>query len=132
VAFGPCASIAIVVTTARLDAGAVGWVLMIPLCLLLVSGGLAMALGLRALAPWARHLQIASAYLALLVCPFTPLAATTLLYMNRSDVKRAFEHQAMSGGAGQAETTFALSILGMALVGGVVMGIMAYLAWPLR
>ena len=128
--FGPTASGAIALTAWRLDAGAIEWTVAAVLCLLLVSGGLAMALGLRALAPWARHLQIASSYLGLLACPFTPAAATTLLYMNRSDVRRAFEPGEASGGAGAAETTFALSIVAMVLVGVAVTGIAAFLIWP--
>jgi hypothetical protein len=73
-----------------------------------------MALGLRALAPWARHLQIATAAFGLLVCPFTLASATVLLYLTRAEVKAVFEGGARRGaGDGAAETTFALSLLGM-------------------
>jgi hypothetical protein len=116
----------------RLRAGAAAWALGMLLCLLVLSGALTMSLGLRALAPWARHLQIAGACLGLLACPFTPAAATTLLYMYRSDVKRSFESAAAGGGAGSAETTFALSIVVMVLVGAVLSGVVAFVVWPVR
>ncbi len=129
---GPSASAAIALAAWRLGAGALEWTISALLCLLFLTGGAAMALGLRGLAPWARHLQIASSYLGLLACPFTPAAATTLLYMSRSDVRRAFEPGEAGGGAGTAETTFALSIIAMAVVGMVVTGIAAFLIWPVR
>ena len=129
---GPAGSCALAFAAWRLRPGAIGWVLAGLLCLLLLSGGLAMSLGLRALAPWARHLQVASAYLGLLACPFTPAAATTLLYMNRSDVRHSFEPGGSGGGAGSAETTFALSIVVMVLVGVVFAGIVSFVVWPLR
>ena len=77
-----------------------------------------MALGLRALAPWARHLQIATAAVGLLACPFTLAAATVLLYMTRPEVKAAFEG-APGGAPGtdSAEPTFAISIVGLLLLG---------------
>ena len=50
-----------------------------------------MAVGLRARAPWARHLQIVTAGVGLLVCPFTFASVTVLIYMLREDVKAAFE-----------------------------------------
>lgn len=128
---GPGASAAIVFTTWRLGVGPFEWALAALLCLLLVSGGLAMALGLRRLAPWARHLQIAGSYLGLLACPFTPAAATSLLYMSRSDVRRTFEAGARDG-AGPAETTFAVSLVFMVLAGAVGAGIVAFLVWPVR
>jgi hypothetical protein len=130
--FGPTVSCGIAIAAWRLDVGAIAWAVAAVLCLLLVAGGLAMSLGLRALAPWARHLQIASSYLGLVVCPFTPAAATTLLYMNRPDVRHAFEPGKARGGAGSAETTFALSIVAMVLVGVVFTGIAAFLIWPVR
>ena len=70
---------------------------------------LAPELGLRALAPWARHLQIATAAFGLLICPFTLVSATVLLYMGRPDVKRSFDPASparVHGGAGSAEPTF--------------------------
>ncbi len=130
--FGPTVSGGIAIAAWRLDVGAIAWAVAAVLCLLLVAGGLAMSLGLRALAPWARHLQIASSYLGLVVCPFTPAAATTLLYMNRPDVRHAFEPGKARGGAGSAETTFALSIVAMVLVGVAFTGIAAFLIWPVR
>jgi hypothetical protein len=77
-----------------------------------------MALGLRALAGWARHLQIATAAVGLLVCPFTLAAATVLLYMTRPEVRAAFEGAYGSPpGADSAEPTFAISLVGMLLLG---------------
>jgi hypothetical protein len=82
--------------------------------LVLAALGTIMALGLRALAPWARHLQIAAAAFGLLVCPFTLASATVLLYLTRAEVKAAFEGGPRQGaGGGTAEATFALSLLGM-------------------
>ena len=57
--------------------------------------------GLRALAPWARHLQIATAAIGLLVCPFTLASATVLLYMTRPEVKAAFEADRPGGRPGR-------------------------------
>jgi hypothetical protein len=77
-----------------------------------------MALGLRALAPWARHLQIATAAAGLLACPFTLAAATVLLYMTRPEVRAAFEGEGGSpAGADSAEPTFAISLVGLLLLG---------------
>jgi hypothetical protein len=90
----------------------------------LVLGALAgvMAVGLRARASWARHLQIAAAGLGLLVCPFTFASVTVLIYMLRADVRAAFEPSPRSGaaGAGDAEPTFALSLFGMLALGLVL------------
>ncbi len=87
----------------------------------LVLGGFAgiMAVGLRARAPWARPLQIVSAGAGLLVCPFTFASVTVLIYMLRDDVKAAFEG-ASRAGAGDAELTFTLSLLGMMALGLVL------------
>ena len=85
----------------------------------LVLGALAgvMAVGLRARAAWARHLQIAAAGIGLLVCPFTFASVTVLIYMLRADVRATFEAPGRTTGAGDAEPTFALSLLGMLTVG---------------
>ncbi|MCG6922409.1 MAG: FHA domain-containing protein [Acidobacteria bacterium] len=85
----------------------------------LVLGALAgvMAVGLRARAAWARHLQIAAAGIGLLVCPFTFASVTVLIYMLRADVRATFEAPGRTTGAGDAEPTFALSLLGMLAVG---------------
>lgn len=87
----------------------------------LVLGAFAgiMAVGLRARAPWARTLQIVSAGAGLLVCPFTFASVTVLIYMLRDDVKAAFEGTSQPG-AGDAEFTFALSLLGMMSLGLVL------------
>jgi len=83
-------------------------------------GQRAAALGLRALAPWARHLQIATAAIGLLACPFTLASATVLLYMTRPELKAAFEgssRTAPRAGNGADDATFALSIVGMLVLG---------------
>ncbi len=87
--------------------------------LLLAAVGLLMALGLRARAPWARHLQIGTAALGLFICPFTFASVTVLLYMLRPDVRAVFEGAGggRGSGAGAAEPTFALSLLGMLALG---------------
>jgi len=113
----------------QLEAGLPGWLAAVALWTLLAGLALSLSLGLRALAPWARHLQVVTAYLGLLVCPLTLAAATVLLYMARSDVKRTFEpaRAGIAGdGAGSAEATFALSIVAMVLV-GIVLGALAVL-----
>jgi len=88
--------------------------------LVLAGLGTTMALGLHALAPWARHLQIAAAAIGLLACPFTLASATVLLYMTRPEVKGAFEGNgrvAPRAGSGADDATFALSIIGMLVLG---------------
>jgi len=116
--FVPVAVAGVLLVAARLQAGWIGWLGAAALAIVLAALGAAMALGLRALAPWARHLQIATAAVGLLVCPFTLAAATVLLYMTRPELKAVFE------GAGErppapdaAEPTFALSLVGMLLLG---------------
>jgi hypothetical protein len=102
----------------RIGGGAVAWTVAGVASLVAAALGTTMAVGLRTLAPWARHLQIATAALGLLVCPFTLASATLLLYLSRPDVKAAFEGSAGRGaGDGTAEATFALSVLAMLLVG---------------
>jgi hypothetical protein len=90
----------------------------------LVGGGLAglMAVGLRARAAWARHLQIAAAGIGLLVCPFSFASVTILIYMLRPDVRATFEAPgtAAANGAGDAEPAFALSLFGMLALGLVL------------
>jgi hypothetical protein len=114
----------VLVGAARLSAGVAGWVGAGVLAIALAGLGTAMALGLRALAPWARHLQIATAALGLLACPFTLAAATVLLYMTRPEVKAVFE--GLPGerrGADSAEATFALSLIGMLVLGLALLAI---------
>ena len=103
----------------RAGAGPLGWALATGSALAFAASGTALALGLRALAPWARHLQIAAAVLGLVVCPFTLASATVLFYMVRPEVKAAFEGggQVVDGGDGATEPTFALSIAGMLALG---------------
>jgi len=90
----------------------------------LVLGALAglMAVGLRARAGWSRHLQILAAVIGLFICPFTFASVTVLIYMLRPDVRAVFEGGPARGpaGAGDAELTFALSLLGMLALGLVL------------
>ena len=105
---------------ARQAGGAVAWTLGALASVVLAGLGIAMALGLRALSPWARHLQVAAAAIGLVVCPLTLASATVLLYMNRPEVKAAFEARGRvaprKNGAGD-DATFALSIVGMLVLG---------------
>jgi type III secretion system (T3SS) inner membrane Yop/YscD-like protein len=122
--FVPLAVAGVLVGAARLSAGVLGWVGAGVLAVALAGLGTAMALGLRALAPWARHLQIATAALGLLACPFTLAAATVLLYMTRPEVKAAFEGgTAERRGQDSAEPTFALSLVGMLVLGLALLAI---------
>ena len=94
------------------------WTLGALASVVLAGLGTAMAVGLRALAPWARHLQIATAAIGLLACPFTLASATVLLYMARPEVKTAFEGNGRAAPrAGADDATFALSIVGMLVLG---------------
>jgi hypothetical protein len=90
----------------------------------LVLGAFAglMAVGLRGRAGWSRHLQIVAAVIGLFVCPFTFASVTVLIYMLRPDVRAVFEGRPAPGaaGAGDAELTFALSLLGMLALGLVL------------
>jgi hypothetical protein len=103
------------VVAERAGAAPLGWALAAALGLLLAAGAALMAFGLGSLSPWARNLQLAAAALGLLACPFTLASATVLLYLTRPEVKGAFEGAADSDSA--AETTFALSLVGMLLLG---------------
>jgi hypothetical protein len=109
--------------TARTGPGRFESALVLAGSLLLGVASGVIAAGLRALAPWARHLQIAIATLGLLVCPFSLASATVLLYLLRPEVRRAFETEGRGRGrtgAGSAELTFALSLLGMLVLGLLV------------
>jgi hypothetical protein len=116
--FVPVAVVATLLAAARFQAGWLGWLGAAALAAVCAGLGTSMALGLRALASWARHLQIATAAVGLLVCPFTLAAATVLLYMTRPEVRAAFEGAYGSPpGADSAEPTFAISLVGMLLLG---------------
>jgi hypothetical protein len=108
----------------RTDAGVVAGVLATGTGLVLAALAGVIAVGLRAAAGWARHLQIAAAALGLLVCPFSFASATVLIYMLRPDVRATFEGTGTgrSAGAGDAEPTFALSLLGMLVLGLALSG----------
>jgi hypothetical protein len=116
--FVPLAVGGVLLTAARLSAGSMGWVAAALLAAVCAGLGTAMALGLRAHAAWARHLQIATAAVGLLVCPFTLASATVLFYMARPEVKAAFGgDETVRPEADSAEPTFALSLVGMLLLG---------------
>lgn len=118
-AFVPASVAAALLVAARIAGGPATWLAAGFVSLALAAGGAAMASGLWRLAPWARHLQVVAAYLGLLVCPLTLASATILLYMGRADVRQAFEPPGAGPrrGAGEAEPTFALSIVAMLCVG---------------
>jgi hypothetical protein len=103
------------VVAGRTGAAPLGWALAAALGFLLAAVAGLMAFGLAGLAPWARNLQLAAAALGLLACPFTLAAATVLLYLTRPEVKAAFEGSADTDAG--VETTFALSLVGMLLLG---------------
>jgi hypothetical protein len=118
--FVPASVAACLLATHRLGGGLVLWTAGSLASLALAGLGTSMALGLRALASWARHLQIGAAALGLLVCPFTLASATVLLYMARPEVRAAFEGEARrpaETGNGAAEATFTLSLVGMLILG---------------
>ena len=118
--FVPASVAACLFAAHRLGGGAVAWTLGALASVVLAGLGTAMAIGLRSLFPWARHLQIATAAIGLLACPFTLASATVLLYMARPEVKAAFERPGRAAprtGGGADDATFALSIVGMLVLG---------------
>jgi hypothetical protein len=124
------ASVAVALFTAsRLGGGALAWGLAALGSLALAGLGIVMGLGLRALAPWARNLQVGIAALGLLACPFALASATVLLYLARPEVKAAFEGRNLHPRAddGPAEATFALSLLAMLVLGVALTAIAALL-----
>ena len=126
--FVPLCVASCLLTARRAGGGAVAWTIGGLASLVLAALGTVMALGLRALAPWARHLQVATAALGLLVCPFTLASATVLLYLTRPEVKAAFEGgHGRGAGDGAAEATFALSLLGMLGLGIALAALAAFL-----
>jgi hypothetical protein len=129
--FAPASAAALALAAGRLGAGVLGWSLAAAAGLASAGLGLAMAAGLRALAPWARTLQVALAAIGLLVCPFTLASATVLLYMARPEVKAAFEggRPGAPPGAGADDATFAFSIVGMVVLGLAVAVVTVLLLW---
>ena len=118
--FVPASVAACLLAAHRLGGGAGAFTLGALASVVLAGLGTAMAIGLRSLFPWARHLQIATAAIGLLACPFTLASATVLLYMARPEVKAAFERTgraAPGAGSGADDATFALSIVGMLVLG---------------
>ncbi len=117
---------AVLYGASRAGVSPTGWALAAAASASLAGLGVAMALGLRALAPWAFRLQIVAAAVGLVACPFTLASVTVLLYATRPEVKEAFGSRRGGSGAGASEPTFALSIL--AMVGlGLAVSAMAYL-----
>jgi hypothetical protein len=124
--FVPASVAACLLAAHRLGGGGLAWSLAVVAALGLAGLGLAMALGLRALAPWARHLQVATAAVGLVLCPFTLASATVLLYVTRPEVKAAFEGSARPtarAGNDAADATFALSLVGMLVLGAALTAI---------
>jgi hypothetical protein len=118
--FVPVSVAACLLAAHRLGGGTLVWIVGAVASLVLAALGTAMSVGLRALASWARHLQIATAAVGLVACPFTLASATVLLYMARPEVKAAFEGDARrppENKNGTAEATFALSLVGMLVLG---------------
>ncbi len=133
--FAPASLGSLVFSAWHLDAGLGSWAAAIVGGSILAAGGVAMAVGLRAMTPWARQLQVVAAYVGLIVCPLSLAAATVLLYMARPDVRRTFEAGASGGssrGAGSAEPTFALSIVAMVVVGIALSVLALWLFAPQR
>jgi hypothetical protein len=127
--FVPTSVAACLLAAHRLGGGALAWFLGGLAGLVLAGLGTSIALGLRALAPWARHLQVATAAVGILVCPLTLASATVLLYVTRPEVRAAFEGgpRPPAGGNGTAEATFSLSLLGMLVLGLVLTAVAALL-----
>jgi hypothetical protein len=125
--FVPASVTVTLFTASRLGGGALAWGLAAAGSVALAGLGIAMGLGLRALAPWARNLQVGIAALGLLACPFALASATVLLYLARPEVKAAFEGRSVRprGDDGPAEATFALSLVAMLVLGMALTAIAA-------
>ena len=133
--FVPISAATSLYAASQFGSGPLGWSAAAALAVIVAGLGAAMAIGLRALAPWARHMQLAVAAVGLLACPFTLASATVLLYMSRPEVKASFEPPragAPRAGAGAAEPTFALSILVMLALGFVLSAVGLLLLRPVR
>lgn len=120
------ASVAVVLVLAGRTGGVFAWAVAALASLAFAGLGTAMALGLRSLAPWARHLQIAAAAVGLLVCPFTLASATVLFYASRPEVKAVFEGRE---GGGPSDAAFALSLVGTLLLGLALCAIILLWLW---
>jgi hypothetical protein len=105
--------------------------------LLLAGLGSALAVGLWMRAGWARVLQIGLAGVGLLVCPFTPAAATVLFYLLRPEARLHFSTRRSGRGltldeagavSASSDTVFGLSLLAMTAL-GVLLSAGAWLAW---
>ncbi len=109
--------------------------LVIGALLALLSG--VMAFGLWARKAWARPLQIGVAAVGILNCPMTLASATVLVYMLRKPAALWFAGRHDPSGASReettpidlsAETTFALTILSMVVLGALLSAFGLYLA----
>lgn len=130
--FVPTAIALTLLGVGRLGGGWLGWTVGAVASIVLAGLGTTMAFGLLARAPWARHLQIATACLGLLLCPFSLASATVLLYMARPEVKDCFDPTAgRSATPAGAEPTFALSLVAMLVLGLALTAIAALLLRPL-
>ena len=117
-----------------------GWTGPIPLAtaavgIVLTVLAAGMAVGLLALRPWARPLQIGIAGLGLLLCPFSLASATVLFYMLREDARLYFSGKTVPGreeSARATELTFSLSLLAMVAVGALVTGFGVWFAFGRR
>lgn len=133
--FVPAAVGAILYAANRLGSSPLAWVAGALLAVIAAGFGIALAVGMRSLAPWARHLQIAAAAVGLVACPLTLASATVLLYLSRPEVRATFEPrpgQPRPAGAGTAEPTFALSILVMLALGVGLSAVALLLLHPVR
>ncbi|MGE5127963.1 MAG: FHA domain-containing protein [Betaproteobacteria bacterium] len=133
--FVPTSVAAILYAASELGSGPLAWSAGAALAVIAAGFGVAQAVGLRSLAPWARHLQIAAAAVGLVACPFTLASATVLLYLSRPEVRATFEPrpgQPRPAGAGTAEPTFALSILVMLVLGVGLAAVALLLLHPVR
>jgi hypothetical protein len=126
--FAPASAVVTLLAARRLGGGALTWGLAAAGGVALAGLGIAMSLGLRALAPWARTLQVGIAALGLLACPFALASATVLLYLARPEVKAAFEGRGVRPRDDEksAEATFALSLLAMLALGVALAAIGAF------
>ena len=109
----------VLLAAARLQAGWLGW--LGAAALAAVCAGLGTSHGARPAGPrrpGPATSRSRRAAVGLLLCPFTLAAATVLLYMSRPEVRAAFEGTSgASPGSDSAEPTFAISLVGMLLLG---------------
>jgi hypothetical protein len=96
-----------------------------------------MAYGLWTLRPWARFVQIGIAALGLLDCPMTLASATVLVYMLRKGTAVYFSGRDLASLSSEeaaaldpsSEMPFALAVLAMTALGGLLTAGAAYYGW---